>query len=107
MQAIIDRTDVPGFNKTLKEEDLEESWNMYNTGVSGINPVVTDSYSYNRFSNDLQQPEIFELYICDLAVFFVRNQIYKIFGIYLIYNHFTFPGNIVLLEVNYNIFYYR
>jgi hypothetical protein len=77
--------DVPGLNKTLKVQDLEESRNIYN--------VLPD---------DSQQPEILESHIHNLAALFVRNRANGIFGIHLAHAHFAIPENTAILGVNYN-----
>jgi hypothetical protein len=82
--------DVPGLNKALKVQDLEESRNLYN--------VLPD---------DSQQPEILESHIHNLAALFVRNRADGILGIHLAHAHFAIPENTAILGVNYNKPYCR
>jgi hypothetical protein len=82
--------DVPGLNKALKVQDLEESRNIYNV-------LPTDS----------QQPEILESHIHNLAAIFVRNRAERVLGIHLAHGHFAAPDNTTLLGVNYDKPYCR
>jgi len=82
--------DVPGLNKILKIQDLEESRNIYN--------VLPD---------DSQQPEILESHIHNLAALFVRNRADGILGIHLAHAHFAAPENTALLGVIYDKPYCR
>ncbi|KAK8925044.1 hypothetical protein H634G_05658 [Metarhizium anisopliae BRIP 53293] len=76
---------IPGLDKALTEEDLEESRNIY-----------------NNLPDDAKQPEIQEYHILDLAALFVRNRAHNIFGIHLVHAHFTIPTRTVLLGANYD-----
>ncbi|KAL2014979.1 hypothetical protein VTK56DRAFT_6637 [Thermocarpiscus australiensis] len=80
------RAGVPGLNRALKKEDLEESRNIY-----------------NGLPDDSQQPEIRESHIRDLATLFVRNRAERVFGIHLAHAHFAVPENTVLVGVNYEV----
>ncbi|KAK2813225.1 hypothetical protein FQN50_000903 [Emmonsiellopsis sp. PD_5] len=82
--------DVPGLNKALKVEDLEESRNIYNV-------LPTDS----------QQPEILESHVHNLAALFVRNRADGILGIHLAHAHFAAPENTAMLGVIYDKPYCR
>ncbi|KAG9228938.1 hypothetical protein BJ875DRAFT_489394 [Amylocarpus encephaloides] len=81
---------IPGLNKALKAQDLEESRNIYNI-------LPTDS----------QQPEILESHIHNLATIFVRNRAEKILGIHLAHAHFAAPEQTAILGVNYDQPYCR
>ncbi|KUJ09263.1 uncharacterized protein LY89DRAFT_281988 [Mollisia scopiformis] len=81
---------IPGFNKALKVQDLEESCNIYNM-------LPTDS----------QQPEILESHIHNLAALFVQNRAEKILGIHLAHGHFAAPKHTAMLGVNYEEPYCR
>ncbi|KAM4065537.1 hypothetical protein HRG_012883 [Hirsutella rhossiliensis] len=76
---------IPGLNKALKEEDLDESRNIY-----------------NDLPSDSQQPEILESHIRDIAALFVRNSAHEIFGIHLAHGHFAIPNNAVLLGASFD-----
>jgi len=82
--------DVPGLNKALEVQDLEESRCIYNV-------LPTDS----------QQPEILESHIHNLAALFVRNRADGILGIHLAHAHFAAPENTAILGVNYDKPYCR
>ncbi|KIW38197.1 uncharacterized protein PV06_10143 [Exophiala oligosperma] len=82
--------DVPGLNKALKVQDLEESRDIY-----------------NMLPDDSQQPEILESHIHNLAALFVRNRADGILGIHLAHGHFAAPDNTTLLGVNYDKPYCR
>lgn len=82
--------DVPGLNKALEVQDLQESRNLYNA-------LPTDS----------QQPEIPESHIHNLATIFVRNRAERVLGIHLAHGHFATPDNTTLVGVNYNEPYSR
>jgi len=81
---------VPGLNKALRIQDLEESCNLYNV-----------------LPTDLQQPEIHESHIHNLAAIFVRNRAERVLGIHLAHGHFAIPDNTTLLGVNYEKPYCR
>jgi len=82
--------DVPGLNKALKVQDLEESRSIY-----------------NLLPDDSQQPEVHETHIRNLAALFARNHADGILGIHLAHAHFELPENTTLLGVNYNTPYCR
>ncbi|KFY30327.1 hypothetical protein V494_08190 [Pseudogymnoascus sp. VKM F-4513 (FW-928)] len=82
--------DVPGLNKPLTVQDLEESRNIYNV-------LPTDS----------QQPEILQSHINNLAALFVRNRADGILGIHLAHAHFAVPANTAILGANYDKPYCR
>jgi hypothetical protein len=76
---------IPGLNKELRESDLLESRDIYNT-----------------LPDDSQQPKISNLHLQDLAALFVRHRAHTIFGIHLAHSHFVIPENTALLGVNYD-----
>lgn len=96
------RAGVPGLNKALRQEDLEQSRNMYSITISmELSITVTNLPSYNGLPDDSQQPEIRESHIHDLATLFARNRADGVFGIHLAHAHFAVPDKTVLLGVNY------
>ncbi|KAH8587344.1 hypothetical protein B0O99DRAFT_526974 [Bisporella sp. PMI_857] len=84
------RFDVPGLNKALKAQDLEESNKIY-----------------NKLPQDSQQPEILQSHIYNLAVMIVRNHAERVFGIHLVHGHSGTLSNTVLLGANYDKPYCR
>lgn len=97
---------VPGLNKALKVQDLEESRNMQVTGSFKLFDF-TNLHSYNVLPDDSQQPEILKSHIRNLAELFIRNRADGIFGIHLAHAHFVIPENTTILGVNYNKPYCR
>lgn len=77
--------EIPGLTRALKEEDLEESRNIY-----------------NNLPDDSRQPEILQAHIHDLAALFVRHRVQRIFGIHLVHAHFVIPEKTALLGANYD-----
>jgi hypothetical protein len=94
--------DVPGLNKALKVQDLEESCNMQVTGSLKLVRFLTNLHSYNVLPDDSQQPEILESHIHNLATLFIRNCANRILSIHLAHAHFATPENTAILGVNYD-----
>lgn len=77
--------DIPGLTKVATEGDLEKSRNIYNC-----------------LPDDLQQPELCDTHLRNLAEIFVRNRAHVVFGIHLVHGHFLLPTGEILLGENYD-----
>lgn len=65
-----------------------------------ISSLIT--YRYNHLPDDLQQPQLCNTHLRNLAEIFVRNDAHIIFGIHLVHGHFFLPTGEILVGENYN-----
>ncbi|KID83302.1 hypothetical protein MGU_09393 [Metarhizium guizhouense ARSEF 977] len=63
------KVQIPGLNRGLKEADMEQSRQLYNS-----------------LPSDEAQPDVEDL-LQQLAEIFVRNNAHKIFGVHLVHGH--------------------
>ncbi|KND86171.1 hypothetical protein TOPH_09206 [Tolypocladium ophioglossoides CBS 100239] len=73
------KVQILGLNRGLTEADMEQSRQLYNS-----------------LPSDESQPDVVHL-LQQLAEIFVRNNAYKVFGVYLLHGHFQIPEKNVLL----------
>ncbi|KID81136.1 hypothetical protein MGU_11477 [Metarhizium guizhouense ARSEF 977] len=72
------KVQIPGLNRGLKEADMEQSRQLYNS-----------------LPSDEAQPDVEDL-LQQLAEIFVRNNAHKVFGVHLVHGHLQLPENNIL-----------